>query len=66
MQRDDDTEGVILHRMEEYEAFSAPLIDYYKTANYHRVTADRDVNAIAKDLLSALSMPARFTLSSAA
>jgi adenylate kinase len=66
VQRDDDTEGVILHRMEEYEAFSAPLIDYYKTANYHRVTADRDVNAIAKDLLSALSMPARFTLSSAA
>jgi len=54
VQRDDDTEGVILHRLQEFENNSAPLIDYYKGPAYHRIEADRDRDAITEDLLSIL------------
>jgi adenylate kinase len=54
VQRDDDTEGVILHRLQEFENNSAPLIDYYKGPAYHRIQADGDRDAIAEDLLSIL------------
>jgi adenylate kinase len=55
VQRDDDTEGVILHRLKDFESYSAPLIDYYKSAAYHRIEADRDRDAITEDLLFILA-----------
>ena len=54
VQRDDDTEGVILHRLQEFENNSAPLIDYYKGPSYHRIEADRDRDAVTEDLISIL------------
>jgi adenylate kinase len=52
VQRDDDTDGVILHRLKDFENYSAALIDYYKGPAYHRIEADRDRDAITEDLLS--------------
>ena len=54
VQRDDDTEGVILHRLQEFVNNSAPLVDYYKGPDYHRIEADRDRDAVTEDLLSIL------------
>jgi adenylate kinase len=51
-QRDDDSENVILRRFEEFETNSAPLIDYYRGAAYHRIEADREPEAVASEILS--------------
>ena len=37
----DDAEGVVLHRLEDFQKYSAPIIDYYKGPAYHLVEADR-------------------------
>ena len=50
VQRDDDSEGVILQRLEDFEASLPALIDYYQGCNYHRISADRDPDIIAEDL----------------
>jgi len=55
VQRDDDTEGVILHRLEDLaERYSVPLIEYYNGPRYHRVAADRNQDTISEELLSML------------
>jgi adenylate kinase len=56
VQRDDDTEGVILHRFEEFENTSGPLIEHYQGPGYYRVQADRDQATIAGELLSLLDV----------
>jgi len=55
-QRDDDTEGVILHRLKDFENYSAPLVDYYRGSDYRLISGDRDQDAIAEDILSLLAM----------
>jgi adenylate kinase len=52
VQRDDDTEVVILHRLQDFANYSAPLLNYYQGAPYHRIEADRDRDAIAEDLVA--------------
>jgi adenylate kinase len=52
IQRDDDSEGVILHRLQAFEKYSAPLLAYYKGAPYHRIEADRDRHAVTEDLIA--------------
>lgn len=51
VERDDDAEGVVLRRLEDFEAISGPLIDYYREADFHRVDGDRDLDAVAADLM---------------
>lgn len=51
VQRDDDTESVILRRFAEFETSSAPLVEYYRKADYHRIDGDRDTESIAAELL---------------
>ena len=55
VQRDDDTEGVILDRFRTFETFAAPLIEYYKGANYHRIAAGRDPIAVSEEILDTLT-----------
>lgn len=55
VQRDDDSEGVILERFETFESFAAPLIEYYKGANYHRIAAARDPQAVSEEILDILT-----------
>ncbi len=51
LQRSDDSESVILRRLVEFEAWCAPVIDYYRNRNYHRIDGDRDPEAVSRDLL---------------
>jgi adenylate kinase len=58
-ERDDDREEVVLRRLEEFEAAAAPLIDYYRDADYHQVNGDRDLDAVAAELMEiATAVPA--------
>jgi len=58
LQRDDDAESVILRRLAEFEASSAPLIEYYRKADYHRIDGDREAGLISAELLR-IVRPAR-------
>jgi adenylate kinase len=51
VERDDDAEGVVLRRLEEFEATAAPVIDYYHGADFHRVDGDRTLDEVAAELL---------------
>jgi adenylate kinase family enzyme len=55
VERDDDAEGVVRRRLEEFEAVSAPLIEYYRGADYHRIDGDRDLDAIAAELMDVVT-----------
>jgi len=55
VQRDDDSEGVILERFQTFENFSAPLIEYYRGSNYHRIAAARDPQAVSGEILDILT-----------
>jgi adenylate kinase len=50
IERDDDAEGVVLRRLREFETASAPLIEYYRDADFHAIDGDRGLDAIAADL----------------
>ena len=51
IERDDDREEVILRRLNEFEASSAPLFDYYRSGDFHRVDGDRELDVVASDLM---------------
>jgi adenylate kinase len=51
VERDDDSEGVVLRRLAEFDRISEPLIEYYRGPDYHRMDGDRDPDSIASDLL---------------
>jgi adenylate kinase family enzyme len=51
VERDDDREEVILRRQEEFEATAAPLIEYYRDADFYQVDGDRDLDLVAADLV---------------
>ena len=50
IERDDDREEVVFRRLEEFEATVAPLLDYYRSGDFHRVDGDRDLDVVAADL----------------
>lgn len=54
IQRDDDTEEVILRRLNEFESYSAPLIEYYEGVDYRPIAADREPTAVSAELLGML------------
>jgi adenylate kinase len=51
VERADDTEGVILKRLADFESSCGPLIDYYAGADYRRVDGDRDPDVVAGELM---------------
>jgi adenylate kinase len=51
VERDDDREEVVLRRLQEFEGTTATLLDYYRTGDYHRVDGERDLDAVASELL---------------
>ncbi|HKD10042.1 MAG TPA: nucleoside monophosphate kinase [Bryobacteraceae bacterium] len=59
IQRDDDTEEVILRRLQEFESYSAPLIEYYEGVGYRRIAADREPKVVSEELLEIVE-PAAF------
>ena len=54
VERDDDTETVVLRRLAEFENAVAPLIDYYRGPEYHLINGDRDPDVVAQELLTIL------------
>jgi adenylate kinase len=55
VQRDDDSEGVILRRLADYEKSSQPLVKYYAGSDYHRVDGHREPEQILEHLLEIAS-----------
>ena len=55
VQRDDDSEGVILRRLAEYQKSSQPLIDYYADSDYRRIDGNREPEQILEQLLEITS-----------
>lgn len=58
VERDDDSQGVIARRLEEYEAETLPVVDYYRSRDYRRVEGDRAPLEIAADVLEIVAFPA--------
>jgi adenylate kinase len=54
LQRDDDSESVIMRRFVEFNAACEPLVQHYRKANYYRIDGDRDPGVIASELLRIL------------
>lgn len=58
VQRDDDSEGVILRRLADYQKSVEPLMEYYAESDYHQVDANRGPEQILEQLLEiALPQP---------
>ncbi len=59
LQRDDDRESVVAHRLEEYDRRTFPLIDYYRRrARLVPVKGDRPIEVVFRDLLEAVEVRA--------
>ncbi len=52
LQREDDTEAVIGRRLTEFDLSCAPLVEFYKIGDYHRVDGDRDPEVVSAELLA--------------
>jgi adenylate kinase len=52
IQREDDSEAVVLRRLIEFDLACAPLVNYYSRANYHRIDGDRDTSVVLAELRS--------------
>jgi len=59
VQREDDRESVVAHRLQEYEERTRPLIEYYRTrARMLAIDGNRSKDEVFRDLLHALEVPA--------
>jgi adenylate kinase len=52
LQREDDTEAVILRRFNEFDLSCAPLVEFYSNGDYHRIDGDRDTELVSTELLA--------------
>lgn len=51
VQREDDSESVIVRRLGEFEFACGPVIEHYKNGDYHRIDGDRDPAIVSSELL---------------
>jgi len=59
VQRDDDRESVVAHRLEEYDRRTFPLIEYYRRrARLVPVDGNRAMDVVFRDLLEAVEVRA--------
>ena len=56
VQRPDDSEATVRHRLEVYAAQTAPLVEFYERVGVpvHRVNGDRDIEVVQKEILQEL------------
>lgn len=57
VQRDDDTETVILRRYEDYRRIVTPLVNFYKGEQYYAINGDRDPRLVSSELLDIIAGP---------
>jgi len=58
IQRDDDAEGTVRHRLAVYESQTRPLVDFYRTLegpSYHCIDGIGSVEAVTKSIQDALA-----------
>jgi adenylate kinase len=59
VQREDDRESVVAHRLQEHEERTLPLIEHYRTrARMLAIDGNRPKDEVFRDLLHALEVPA--------
>jgi adenylate kinase len=59
LQREDDREAVVAHRLQEYDERTFPLIEYYRTrARMVPVDGDRPMDVVFRELLRAVEVRA--------
>lgn len=59
VQREDDRESVVAHRLQEYDERTFPLIEHYRTrARMVPVDGDRPMDVVFRDLLDAVEVRA--------
>jgi len=56
IQRDDETEEAILHRLETYNKKTAPLIGYYENKGLLKTVTGTSSDVVVKDIKAALGM----------
>lgn len=56
VQRDDDREETVRHRLDVYRESTAPLVEHYRSAGapVHQVDGDRAIDAVQAEILGAL------------
>ena len=56
VQRPDDREETVRHRLEVYESSTAPLVEYYRRSGVpvHAIHGDRDIEQVQRDILGVL------------
>jgi len=59
VQREDDRESVVAHRLEEYAQRTFPLIEHYRTrARMLAIDGNRPMDDVFRDLVQAIEVPA--------
>jgi adenylate kinase len=56
LQRDDDSQAVILRRLTEFETSCGPVINHYRKGDYHRIDGDRDAGLVSAELVRIASL----------
>jgi adenylate kinase len=51
VQREDDSERVIRRRLKEFDRACAPLVEFYRGGDYHRIDGDRGTEVVSAELL---------------
>jgi adenylate kinase len=56
VQRPDDSEETVRHRLDVYESMTAPLVQFYEKVGVpvHRIDGDRDIELVQSEILSTL------------
>lgn len=58
VERDDDAEAVISHRLDEFDRACAPLVSFYSKGDYHLVDGDQDAEVVSGVLFAIVAMSA--------
>jgi adenylate kinase len=58
VERDDDAEAVISHRLDEFDRACAPLVSFYGTGDYHLIDGDQDAEVVSGVLFAIVAMSA--------
>lgn len=56
VQRDDDTEEVVLNRLSVYNSQTAPVLEYYlEKGKVHKINGEKSTNEITKEIINILN-----------
>jgi len=56
VQRDDDAEAVISHRLDEFDRACAPLVSFYGKGDYHLIDGDQDAEVVSGAIVAIVAI----------